>query len=80
MVFLIVFLEKGLLQPLVNALFDITHATLSYFALTPVTKKKFSNLIQAGPFGYIDKGTFFTDSHIDEFPERIEVIYQVTIS
>jgi hypothetical protein len=31
---------------------------------------------QAGPFGYIDKGTFFTDAHVTEFPERIEVIYQ----
>jgi hypothetical protein len=73
------FWKKGLLNPLVYALFDIAHATLAYLALTPVTKKN-SNLIQAGPFGYIDKGTFFTDSHIDEFPERIEVIYQVTIS
>ncbi len=32
---------------------------------------------QAGPFGYVDKGTFFTDEHVTDFPERIEVIYQV---
>jgi hypothetical protein len=34
---------------------------------------------QAGPFGYIDKGTFFTDEHVTEFPQSIEVIYQVHI-
>jgi len=26
--------------------------------------------------GYVDKGTFFTDSHVKGFPEMIEVIYQ----
>ena len=31
---------------------------------------------QAGPFGYVDKGTFFDDSSIAGFPEMIEVIYQ----
>ena len=31
---------------------------------------------KAGPFGYIDKGTFFEDSHLEGFPKMIEVIYQ----
>ena len=31
---------------------------------------------QAGPFGYVDKGTFFDDEAIAGFPEMIEVIYQ----
>jgi hypothetical protein len=31
---------------------------------------------QAGPFGYIEKGTFFDDSNVPGFPEMIEVIYQ----
>merc|ERR1712008_171392 len=31
---------------------------------------------KAGPFGYIDKGTFFEDSNIAGFPKMIEVVYQ----
>ena len=34
------------------------------------------NPLQSGPYGYVDKGTFFTDSHVKGFPEMIEVIYQ----
>merc|ERR1712223_1016655 len=34
------------------------------------------NPMQSGPYGYVDKGTFFTDSHVKGFPEMIEVIYQ----
>jgi hypothetical protein len=32
---------------------------------------------QSGPFGYVDKGTFFTDETFTEFPEKIEIVYQV---
>ncbi len=31
---------------------------------------------QVGPFGYPDKGKFFSDAHVASFPETIEVIYQ----
>merc|ERR1712025_1123021 len=31
---------------------------------------------QAGPYGYTNKGTFFTDDHYVGFPEQIEMIYQ----
>ena len=31
---------------------------------------------QSGPYGYVDKGTFFTDSHVKGFPDMIEVVYQ----
>ena len=34
------------------------------------------NPLQSGPYGYVDKGTFFTDSHVKGFPEMIEVVYQ----
>ena len=30
----------------------------------------------AGPYGYTEKGTFFTDSHFKGFPERIDIVYQ----
>ena len=36
------------------------------------------NPLKDGPFGYIDKGTFFEDAPLNgQFPESIEVIYQV---
>lgn len=35
---------------------------------------------QAGPYGYVDKGSYFTDERVSEFPEKIEIIYQVNIS
>ncbi len=31
---------------------------------------------KAGPFGYVEKGTFFEDSAVTGFPEMVEVIYQ----
>ena len=39
----------------------------------------FGNPNQSGPFGYVDKGTFFTDESFTEFPEKIEVVFQVLI-
>ena len=30
----------------------------------------------AGPYGYTEKGTFFIDDSITDFPERIEMVYQ----
>ena len=36
------------------------------------------NPLKDGPFGYIDKGTFFEDAPLNgQFPESIEVVYQV---
>ena len=32
--------------------------------------------VQSGPFGYTDKGSFFSDMAVTEFPKWIEVIYQ----
>jgi len=37
---------------------------------------KTNNPLQSGPYGYVDKGTLFTDSHVEGFPTMIEVIYQ----
>merc|ERR1712106_789174 len=31
---------------------------------------------QAGPYGYTEKGTFFTDDSLSGFPNRIEMVYQ----
>jgi hypothetical protein len=43
------------------------------------TTTKPAKVFLTQPFGYIDKGTFFTDEHVTEFPQSIEVIYQVHI-
>jgi hypothetical protein len=32
--------------------------------------------ITSGPFGYTDKGSFFSDAAVTEFPSMIEIIYQ----
>ena len=37
---------------------------------------KSNDPLQSGPYGYVDKGTFFTDSHVKGFPDMIEVVYQ----
>ena len=47
----------------------------------PVAIDDSKNPLKDGPFGYIDKGTFFEDAPLNgQFPESIEVIYQVGIS
>jgi hypothetical protein len=30
----------------------------------------------SGPYGYTEKATFFSDHHVDSFPERIQMVYQ----
>ncbi|TRY79798.1 hypothetical protein TCAL_06068 [Tigriopus californicus] len=35
-----------------------------------------STAVQSGPFGYPDKGAFFSDADMTIFPSQIEVIYQ----
>jgi hypothetical protein len=37
---------------------------------------KSNDPLQAGPYGYVDKGSFFSDSHVKGFPDMIEVVYQ----
>ena len=42
----------------------------------PVAIQSSKDGLRSGPFGYVDKGTFFDDSNVVGFPSMIEVIYQ----
>lgn len=46
-------------------------------AAAPVITSVIDNTaVHSGPFGYTDKGSFFSDMAVTEFPKWIEVIYQ----
>ena len=42
----------------------------------PVAIQSSKDGLRSGPFGYVDKGSFFEDSSVVGFPSMIEVIYQ----
>ncbi|XP_023329909.1 putative uncharacterized protein DDB_G0282129, partial [Eurytemora carolleeae] len=48
--------------------------TSSQNSITPV--KQHSSADMSGPFGFVEKGTFFIDDTVSGFPERIDMVYQ----